>query len=330
MADNGNPLGTDLASAKEAIAAMMAPSQEDNAESDVAQESDDSPAEYESDEVQASEEYEADPDDEGYSDEELEAEPQETRTFRVKVNGEEIEVTEDELLNGYSRQQDYSRKTQELAERRKQIEALEAEIETERSQYAQLLPALKQQLEQQVQQEPDWDALYERDPIEATKLERQWRQVKEQRQAQIEAVEAEQKRLTEIQQQKFQAEQQRYLQEQQRKLPELIPEWKDTKRAQTESQELRDYLISSGFSEQDVSGITNAQVVAMARKAMMFDKGQTVVRKAKEQPKKGPKTLKAGSRGTQPRKRGDLDKAQQRLRQTGRVADAASIIKSLL
>lgn len=329
MADNSNPLGTDLASAKEAIAAMMAPSQEDNAESDVAQESDDSPAEYEEG-VQASDDYEADPDAEEYSDDQLDDELQETRTFKVKVNGEEIEVTEDELINGYSRQQDYSRKTQELAERRKQIEAEQAEIETERAQYEQLLPALKQQLEQQVQQEPDWDALYERDPIEATKLERQWRQVKEQRQAQIEAVEAEQKRLNELRQSKMQAEQRRYMEEQQRKLPELIPEWKDAKRAEAEAKQIRDYLVGAGFSEQDVAGISNAQVVAMARKAMMFDKGQTVANKAKEQPRKGPKTLKAGSRGTQKRSKGEFEQAQQRLRQTGRVNDAASVIKSLL
>lgn len=36
-------------------------------------------------------------------------------TFRVKVNGEEIEVTQDELLSGYQRQTDYTRKTQEVA-----------------------------------------------------------------------------------------------------------------------------------------------------------------------------------------------------------------------
>jgi len=40
--------------------------------------------------------------------------------------------------------------------------------------------------------------------------------------------------------------------------------------------------------------------------------------------------LKAGSRGTQKRAKGEFEQAQQRLRQTGRVNDAASVIKSLL
>lgn len=45
--------------------------------------------------------------------------------FRVKIDGEEFEVTLDELLNGYSRQADYTRKTQELASQRQRFEAFE-------------------------------------------------------------------------------------------------------------------------------------------------------------------------------------------------------------
>ena len=42
--------------------------------------------------------------------------------FKVKVDGEEIEVTQEELLRGYMRQKDYTQKTQQLAEQRKQYE----------------------------------------------------------------------------------------------------------------------------------------------------------------------------------------------------------------
>lgn len=46
------------------------------------------------------------------------------QTFKVKVDGEELEVTLDEALKGYQRQADYTRKTQELASQRQQAEAL--------------------------------------------------------------------------------------------------------------------------------------------------------------------------------------------------------------
>lgn len=43
-------------------------------------------------------------------------------TYKVKVDGEEIEVTQEELLRGYMRQKDYTQKTQALAEQRRQFE----------------------------------------------------------------------------------------------------------------------------------------------------------------------------------------------------------------
>ena len=43
--------------------------------------------------------------------------------YAVNINGEEHQVPLDELLKGYSRQSDYTRKTQELSEQRKEIEA---------------------------------------------------------------------------------------------------------------------------------------------------------------------------------------------------------------
>ena len=42
--------------------------------------------------------------------------------YKVKVDGEEIEVTQDELLRGYMRQRDYTQKTQQLAKQRRQFE----------------------------------------------------------------------------------------------------------------------------------------------------------------------------------------------------------------
>lgn len=46
-----------------------------------------------------------------------------TGTYKVKVDGEELEVGLDELLNGYSRTADYTRKTQALAEERERFAA---------------------------------------------------------------------------------------------------------------------------------------------------------------------------------------------------------------
>ena len=60
-------------------------------------------------------------------EEEPQQETQEEPKYKVKVDGQEVEVTQEELLRGYMRQSDYTRKTQQLAEQRQQIEQLYAQ-----------------------------------------------------------------------------------------------------------------------------------------------------------------------------------------------------------
>lgn len=55
-----------------------------------------------------------------------EAPPGETQKFTVKVDGEELQVELDELLNGYQRQADYTAKTQAVAQERHRLEAFQA------------------------------------------------------------------------------------------------------------------------------------------------------------------------------------------------------------
>lgn len=55
-------------------------------------------------------------------------------TFEVTINGQKQRVTQSELLNGYQRQADYTRKTQELASQRRQLEALAAAMQVQKMQ----------------------------------------------------------------------------------------------------------------------------------------------------------------------------------------------------
>lgn len=59
--------------------------------------------------------------------EEEQKEPEEEPKYKVTVDGQEVEVTQEELLRGYMRQSDYTRKTQQLANQRQQFEQLYAQ-----------------------------------------------------------------------------------------------------------------------------------------------------------------------------------------------------------
>ncbi len=65
-------------------------------------------------------------------DEESEEKAPRDEKFVVKVDGKEIEVPKDELIRGYQREADYTRKTQKLAEERKLVESEFQQVRAER------------------------------------------------------------------------------------------------------------------------------------------------------------------------------------------------------
>ena len=338
MSDNSTPQGTDLYSAQNAIRSMLAP-QEDNVTTDDALEAEAAQVDDAEMPDGQEEEYEAQADNSPVEGSESDLDDDEDGdgdgygtldlSTTLEVDGEEKTI--EELRSGFLRQKDYTRKTQELAENRKAMEAQYQEIERERAEYAQLLPAMAERIQQAAEQEPDWDTLYDTDPVMAAKAERQWRKEQEGRVAQLQAVQAEQQRMQQIEAQKREQMQQSYLEQQRHILPDIIPEWRDKKVAATEATQIRDFLLGEGFSEQDVSGMSNATLVKLARKAMLYDRGETRANEVKAKPKKPrAKILKSGSRASQPKRTSAAQEAQNRARKTGRVNDAAAAIKALL
>ena len=338
MSDNSTPQGTDLYSAQNAIRSMLAP-QEDNVTTDDALEAE--AAQVDDAEMPDGQEegYEAQADNSPVEGSESDLDDDEDGdgdgygtldlSTTLEVDGEEKTI--EELRSGFLRQKDYTRKTQELAEHRKAVDAQYQEMERERAEYAQLLPAMAERIQQAAEQEPDWDTLYDTDPVMAAKAERQWRKEQEGRVAQLQAVQAEQQRMQQIEAQKREQMQQSYLEQQRHILPDIIPEWRDRKVAATEATQIRDFLLGEGFSEQDVSGMSNATLVKLARKAMLYDRGETRANEVKAKPKKPrAKILKSGSRASQPKRTSAAQEAQNRARKTGRVNDAAAAIKALL
>ena len=274
--------------------------------------------------------------DESEDSDQQEEQPQERlpESIKVKVNGEEVEVTLDELARGYSRQSDYSRKTQQLAEERKAFHAEAEAIRQERAQYATLLGALQQQLQttQQLDQQPDWDRLYDEDPIQATKLERQWRKVQEERHAKFSAIQAEQQRLGQAFEQQTTEQMKALLVQQAQRLPEIIPEWKDEKVATEGKKQLRGWLADQGLNEVEINSLSRAEHVAILRKAMLYDMGN---RKAQSSVKPQPvatRPVKPGSAANVPGTKSvtDVTRAKQRLAKTGTVNDAASVLAAML
>lgn len=243
----------------------------------------------------------------------------------VEIDGEKVTVAE--LKKGYLRVQDYTRKTQQVAETRKVLESELGQIRVERSQYEQLLPALQQQLHQLANQEPDWELLYQQDPIGAIQEERRWRAMKQQREEQLAAIEAEQTRLATLRQSEQLKQLEHHLSAERDLLLEKIPKWRDANVAAEERKKVKEYAQKLGFSAEEMDAVTDHRAVVGLYKAMKYD--ELVAKRAQAQPRQSVPAARPGTPGAG-KKVSDATRDKQRLAKTGRVQDAAKLIERLL
>lgn len=260
-------------------------------------------------------------DPEAGAEEENEASEEESgQTYTVRVDGEEVEVTIDELLSGYSRTQDYTRKTMALADQRKD---LESELNQIRQERAQLTQALEQLDVQDQEQEPNWDALYQQDPQQWLIQREVWREKQERKRALME----EKQRLLQAQEADKQRVIGQFVAQERDKLVEVLPSWRDEKVAKAEKAKVADYAKKIGFNDQEIAQFYDHRAVTALYKAMKFDELQSGKPKVA---KKTAPTAKSGVAQKPAKGKDAYRKSQQRLAKTGKVADAAQAFKHLL
>lgn len=283
--------------------------------------------EIEGDETAAApeEDVEVAPEDEVATDEDApEEEPEAEPLYTVKINGKEEQVTLQEALKGYQRNVDYTRKTEALSHERKAIAEELQQVQAERAQYTQVLTALQQQLSQGTQQEPDWQKLYDTDPLEYVRQKDLWRE----RQERVQAAQFEQQRVQTLMAQEQQKQLQQMVQEGRQKLVEAVPQWKDPKKWDADRGKLLEYGTKLGFTSEELNQTYDPRAVVALYKAMQYD--NLMANRPKPNQPKGPKVATAGSAASAPRAASEVTRAKQRLANTGKVADAATLFEKLI
>jgi len=266
-------------------------------------------------------------DSDGEQSDETEAEEEEDKppVFTVKVDGKNVEVTLEELQKGYSREADYTRKTQQVSEERRAFQAEADLVRTERQQYSQLLGSLKAQLQQNAAPQVDMDRLYHEDPIEWVKQREHVRDAEKVHAA----INSEQQRLSTIQAQEQYQSMQAHLAQQQDALLKAIPEWGNPDKAKAEKTLLIEWGQKLGFSSDELKNIFDHRAVVALRKAALYDQMMSKRGNIRPAVNNGPKPAKPGAAGRMDNTT-DSRRSQQRLAKTGRVNDAASAIEHLL
>ncbi len=249
-------------------------------------------------------------------------------TYTIKVDGKDVEVTLDELQAGYSRQADYTRKSQVLAEQRKQADEELAATQQERQRYLSQLEQFNTQADSKLDElkSTDWTRLKEEDPTEYMLKRDQYRELQENKRT----VEEEQKNLQYKSQQEQQAKWQEELGRQQEIMAQRLPEWNDPTKGAKLKQDIKSFAVKTGFTEQEVDSLIDARSVDVLHKAMLYD-NLLAAKISNKKAKVVPKVTRPGSPATKGEISSDKVKAQRaRLKKSGRVKDATSVIESLM
>ena len=244
-------------------------------------------------------------------------------TYKVKVAGQELDVTLEELKNGYSRDADYRRKTEELSYDKKQFMS---ESEKQRQNYSsklneanQLLSVAQQQLQTEINS-ADLEKLYEEDPTEAARIEHRLRRKQEKLNQAMEKTQSEQRKQFEG-----------FLSDQKKQLASKMPEFSDPAKASQLASSMKTTLNNYGFNDQEISQVYDHRIVMLVNDAMKYRKMQN------SKPNLAKKITKPGrvfSSGVKKDKAEiNLTKRKEklsRLKKTGNIKDATSIFLDMV
>lgn len=272
---------------------------------------------------------EANPPQEEHQAVEVEQEQESAPLYTVKVQGEERQVTLDDLQSGYMMQSDYTRKTRGLSDERAQFEQERQQVTQERQQYSQLLTQLQKNIQTLNGEEPDWAALAAKDPVGYIQQKENWNR----RQQVVQAAQQEQQRVAELEQQDHQQRTASFMQSQREALLRAKPEMADKEKGQKFFQDINTYAANQyGFTPQEVGAVMDYRLLLIVEKAMLFDKAQKAGSQVQQQVSTKPnQVVKPGSaKGTQVVRSKANRLARERLERTGDVRDAAAAIESFL
>lgn len=238
--------------------------------------------------------------------------------YTVRVDGTEVQVSLEDLKQGYSGQKYVQKGMQEAATLRKEAEAVYANLLSERQRIGQALQ-LAQAGALQAPTPPD-ESLQESDPIGYINASNAYRKEKD-------AWDGQMAMLQQQAAQQSQAEevaQRAYLQREMETLQTLVPEFSEPVRAA----EARDRLMVMGqeiygYQPEEISSVMDHRAIRVLHDAIKYQELQSKsAEKVKAKPKR---TVKPGAKKVASVK-GDAKQGRQKLKKSGSIDDALSLI----
>ena len=291
--------------------------EEISAEAEVADEVEEEVTE-EAEEIEASD-YE---DDEDPIEEASSEEPVTPDLITVKVNGQEEQVTLENLKQGYSGQKYVQQGMQDVAAQKKEAEAVYTALNNERQQMAELYQQLQNggfTPEPIKPTKEDFDA----DPIGYMQKNLEYEE-------QMTSYNQQMAQLEQVSQQQSQAQQtamKAHLQEQMQILQKDIPDFADSKKATA----IRERLIQAGtnhygYTNDEIAQITDARAIKVLHDAWKYQDIISGKSKAKVKTSSAKPVVKPGAKKIATPNAKIRSRQQAKLKETGSIDDALGLI----
>jgi hypothetical protein len=286
-------------------------------------------AEETTDEVETEEEATEESDDE--AEEEEQSQDEVPAILKLKVNGEDVEKPLDEVVALAQQGLDYTQKTQQVAEQRKELEAYAQQIQMQEQAFQEQMQlnnvliedvakitSLDQQLNQYAN--VNWQQLSDNDFVEAQKLFFTYNQLQQERSQLVS---------------QFEAKKQQVVQKQTQLMSEKIAKGKEilAKEIPNWSPETNQALLSTGkdygFSDAELNSIVDPRHVKVLHDAMQWRKLQqnSTVKKKVSSAKP---VVKPGSKDTKAEASSNHRNLREQLRKTGKSDAAQKLIENML
>ena len=286
-------------------------------------------AEAEATEEVESEEATEEPDEE--VEEEEQSQDEVPAILKLKVNGEDVEKPLDEVVALAQQGLDYTQKTQQVAEQRKELEAYAESIKAQEQAFQEQMQlnnvliedvakitSLDQQLNQYAN--VNWQQLSDNDFVEAQKLFFTYNQLQQERSQLVS---------------QFEAKKQQVVQQQTQLMSEKIAKGKEVlaKEIPNWSPETNQALLSTGkdygFSDAELNSIVDPRHVKVLHDAMQWRKLQqnSTVKKKVSSAKP---VVKPGSKDTKAEANSNHRTLREQLRKTGKSDAAQKLIENML
>lgn len=252
--------------------------------------------------------------------------------YDVTVNGNNQKVNLNELMKGYSRESDYTKKTMDLSSQRKEVESLQDNLKKEfeavkssRNQYAEQLQVLTQNLQQQ-EQNIDWDNLYQTDPAEYVKLKAESDRKKET----LNLAQQEQMRIQQEQRSEQEKVYNDYIAKERKILAEKLPVYADKDKSAEFTKRLSSFAKESGYSDQEIAMMVDHRAVLLLADAYRYNQ----LKKTKlsgNKVNKAPRVVSSNASNIREDsdKKQNVDKRMTRLKKSGHIKDAQSVLKEM-